>query len=166
MARTWESVDWKNPSDKVSSYFTVKEVLWAPQWNRIQNESDGLTDESKQALFKFFNETMDKVREYLGKPVHVHISYRSSAYNKLIGGANKSAHTARNDSQYGLIAACDFHADMGENSIGSNCDKIKKMMLPVLDAWKIRMEDNGEGATWIHLDNSKPGPSGRYFPPN
>lgn len=40
------------------------------------------------------------------------------------------------------------------------------MMLPVLDAWKIRMEDNGEGATWIHLDNRKPGPSGRYFPPN
>jgi hypothetical protein len=165
VTRTWKDVDWSDKGDKVSRYFTVWETIGAPQWNRLQDEGDGLDDGAKEALFGFMNDVMDEVREHLGAAVIVHITYRCPEYNKLIGGAGKSAHMARSDAQYGLIAACDFHADIGQGSTGANCDKVREILLPLLDSWDIRMENNGEGSTWVHLDNRAPGPSGRYFPP-
>jgi uncharacterized protein YcbK (DUF882 family) len=50
---------------------------------------------------------------------------------------------------------------------GMSCDDFKKKMLDEakLDEWNLRMEDNGLGANWIHLDDKAPGPSGRFFKP-
>lgn len=156
------TIDFSDPKAKISRYFTVKEACWAPQWNRLQNENDGLDADAKAALVDFFCNKMDIVRELLGYPIKVHVSFRSKAYNSLVGGAANSCHMARKEGGV-YVAACDFSVDYGLGA-GANCDKIKAELLPVLEKLGLRMEDNGAGATWVHLDNRKPGPSGRYFP--
>ena len=91
---------------------------------------------------------MDKIREYLGKPIKVHVTFRPLEYNRQIGGALKSAHT--------LGLAMDF--DCGED-----CNKTRKKLLPKLEEFNIRMEDiNGP---WVHVGcDYSPGKT-RYFKP-
>jgi phenylpyruvate tautomerase PptA (4-oxalocrotonate tautomerase family) len=150
----------------VSKHFTVKEAIWLPQWNRLANEKeDSLTQDAKDALVKLFTEVMDEVRELIEKPITVHVAFRSPDYNVLIGGARLSIHMARKYDDGNLAAACDWSADMGKGSIGANCDALKEILKPKLESMDIRMEDNGVGASWIHLDDRKPGPGGRFFKP-
>lgn len=54
---------------------------------------------------KDFLERLDRVRHYCGFPFKINSSYRSSEYNKKIGGVDKSTHT------YGL--AVDVHCTDG-----------------------------------------------------
>lgn len=158
-------IDWTNPDCGISKYFTVKNAIWLPQWNRLANEKDSLGNDAKDALIKLFTEVMDPVRELIGKPIKVHVAFRSPEYNVLIGGAKMSIHMARKYDDGSLVAACDWSADMNQGSIGANCDELKKILMPKLAEMGIRMEDNGPEAGWIHLDNRKPGPGGRFFKP-
>ena len=158
-------IDWSNPDCPISKYFTVKNAIYFPRWKRLAGQSDDLTQDAKDALLKLFVEVMDPIRELIGKPIKVHVAFRSQEYNVLIGGAKLSIHMARKYADGSLVAACDFSADMGKGSAGLNCDEIKKIILPHLEKLNIRLEDNGLGATWIHVDNRKPGPGGRFFKP-
>jgi hypothetical protein len=161
-----QGIDWTDPNAEISRYFTVKNAIWLPQWNRLANpEQDSLTQDSKDALVKLFTEVMDPVRELIGKPIKVHVAFRSPEYNVLIGGARMSIHMARKYEDGSLVAACDWSADMGKGSPGANCDELKSILTPKLEELGVRMENNGQGATWIHLDNRKPGPGGRFFKP-
>lgn len=134
-----------------SKFFTNKEALWLPQWNRAACEDDGLTEE----LLNNIKETaqwMDKVREYFGKPIRVHCWLRPLEYNKLVKGAKSSQHL--------LGKAVDFDV------VGMTCDDAKAKLLAdnKLEEFGIRMEDN-VGGSWIHLDSREPGPAGRFFKP-
>ena len=44
------SIDWCDPKQKISDYFSVGEALYLPRWERLANEQDGLSDDSKTAL--------------------------------------------------------------------------------------------------------------------
>ena len=138
-------------SDKIPGclHFSWKEALWLPKWNRASNESDGLTEEIKQSLVNTF-QWMEKVREFLG-PVTVHVALRPEEYNKLVGGASKSMHR--------IGRAVDFHIS------GMTCDTAREKLKEKLEEWKLRMEDNGQGSSWVHLDDREPGPAGRFFKP-
>lgn len=140
-------VNWTDPNVKVSRYFTVKEMLWLPSWSRLATEADGLNDEVKANLIKLAN-VMDQVREYLGKPVRVHVTYRPEEYNRQIGGALRSAHT--------LGLAMDF-------DVGEDCNETRQTLLPKLEEFNLRMENiNGQ---WVHLGADwQPGKS-RFFKP-
>ena len=119
--------------------------------------SDGLTEEVLNRL-KSMAQKMDLVREFLGVPVKMHVAWRPDAYNKLIGGATNSTHRAA----AGVDAACDFSAK------GLTCDEVKKRILDAkkLEEWDLRMEDNGAGASWVHLDTRKPAQGRpRFFKP-
>lgn len=146
---------WSNPSNKVSKYFTVKELTFLPSWGVYHlpsaQEKENLT---KLAL------VMDAIRDELNLPINVHVSIRPTSvnctdpkwqgqnYNKAIGStALKSAHIS------GL--AMDF-------SCGENCDETRKKILPLLDKLNIRMEKN-PGNAWVHVDLMPPNPI-RYFP--
>lgn len=155
-------IDWSNPGSKIAKYFTVKDALLLRNWNRIGNEADGLNDTVKKNLVEVFKK-MDIIREFLGVPVFVKSAWRPSAYNIAIGGAAQSAHMASVE-----FAAVDFWTDIngdGEKN-GKDCDEIKAKLRPMLEQWGIRMEDNGAGATWVHID-TKPVPPGghREFKP-
>lgn len=144
------TIDWTNPKVKISKYFTVKEALYLPSWNRLANESDGLTDEIKNNLVILFNK-LDKVREYFQKSINVHVTYRPEEYNKLIGGAPMSAHK--------IGKACDFDIS------GMNCDEVRNKIMDnsLLDIWNLRME-HLDGSNWIHLGNDYKN-GNRYFIP-
>ena len=147
-------IDFTNPSDKVSQYFSVREVLWLPQWGRMANESDGLNDDVKNSLINLCQQ-MDLVREFLNAPINVHVTFRPVAYNALpaVGGAKNSAHI------YGM--AMDFDAS------GMTCDEARKQILDnnKLEEWNMRMEKR-PGSNWVHLDYHQVLPGGnRYFLP-
>jgi len=163
------AVDWSDPLCKISKHFTVKDACWLPRWKRLATLEDGLDDDAKEALARLFNDIMDPTWEALrdagAKSKNVHVAFRSVEYNKLIGGATLSAHTARKDAKWGLMAAVDFSVDFGLGSAGKNCDRTRALLLPKLNSLKARMEDNGIGSTWVHVDSRGRGPGGAFFKP-
>lgn len=145
------SIDWTDAKAKVSRYFTVKEALYLPSWNRMATEAE-MTDITKTNLIQLFTK-MDEIREVFGAAVNVHCALRPDLYNKQIGGALNSAH------KYGM--AVDFHIE------GYSCDEIREKILKLnlLATLKLRMEDL-PGSSWVHIDTRKPSSeSKRFFKP-
>ena len=158
-----------NLSDKIPGckYFTWKEALWLPQEGRAVSDSE-ITPEIKNNLIRSF-QWMDKVREWIGKPIIVTIALRTMAYHldlyKRINAerAKKGQPELRVPMGSGHLKgrAVDFVVK------GMSCDDFKEKILSEgkLDEWNLRMENNGKGANWIHLDDMQVGASGRFFNP-
>ena len=144
------SIDWTKTTDKVSKYFTVKECLWLPQWNRLANETDGLSAIVKTNLIALCTK-MDEIREIFGEPIKVHCCYRPPKYNTLVKGAYKSSHLN------GM--AIDF------SITGWDCDDVraKIIKLDLLNSLQLRMEDL-VNSNWVHIDIRMP-IGKRYFKP-
>jgi hypothetical protein len=165
----WKEIDWTDRNAMVSKYFSVREALYYPKWNRLANVfQDSLDDAAKEAL-KFLFDKMDIVREFIGSPILVHCAYRGTAYNHIDNGAEHSAHIARVEQVGGtriLIAAVDWSSDIGDDTPGQACDTLRLALQPKLEELEMRMEDNGEGSPWIHLDTALVPPGGhRFFKP-
>jgi uncharacterized protein YcbK (DUF882 family) len=92
---------------------------------------------------------MDKIRDLVGKPVSVHVTFRPEAYNTLIGGAEDSAHK--------------FGQAMDWSVNGMSCDDLRILLIPKLEEFQVRME-NKPGSNWVHIDRAQPHPN-RYFIP-
>lgn len=137
---------------RISQYFTYREALWLPRWNRMANEQDGLNDQVLNNL-KHLYKIMDLVRAFLNSPITVTICYRPKEYNKLIGGATSSAHMCLNK----MEAAVDFVVK------GMTAQQVRDKLKPKLEEFELRMEDIQ--GNWIHVDTREPGPSGRFFKP-
>lgn len=104
---------------------------------------------------------LDKVREFLGKPISVNCWIRPNSvncsdpkytgfdYNKLVNGAKASAHI------FGL--AVDFVVS------GLSVDEVMKLITPKLEEFKLAAENNGSitNRNWVHLQ-SRPLPDGSY----
>lgn len=162
-------IDWNDPKCKISKYFTVKEAIWLPEWKRLGNlPEDCLTDEIKDNLVETFA-WMDDVRDWVGKPINVHLAFRSMAYHldlyKRMNAANQAAGRPEQHvpmgSQHLSGNAVDFDVS------GEKCEDIEKKIIEEgkLDEWNLRMESKGSPTSWVHLDSKTPGPSGRYFKP-
>ncbi len=150
-------IDWTNPFDKVSQFFTVKDAIYLPRWDRLAIEDDGLDEHAKAGLVDLFTR-VDSVCVWAEANPVVHVSFRPWKYNIKVGGAPQSAHVARKIllvNQWIPIAATDLHFD------GKDCDKIRKELIKsgLLERLKLRMESNMGG--WIHLDNRPLFPGGR-----
>lgn len=156
-------IDWADPEFMISQHFKVREVLLLPQWNRLAAEADGVTDDAKKALVSLF-EKMDAVRDFIGLPIVVHCAFRSPDYNKLVHGAPDSCHIARIENG-AMLAAVDWHAVVIGETQGGGCDTLRSSLEPKLEEWGMRMENNGYGAAWIHLDTKPIGSGSRYFKP-
>lgn len=131
-------IDWTDPTSEVTPHFTVHECLYLPQYKRLANESDGLTTDIQNQLVLLCT-TMEKIRTFMGVPVNVHCMYRPPAYNDLIGAPTHDVHS--------MGMAIDF--DMEPNV---TCDQVKGHLQPVLEQYGVRMENNGNGANWVHID--------------
>ena len=141
-------LDWTDSTVQVSTHFTVKEALWLPQWHRLANEQDGLSPDLYAAIFGFCA-TLDKIRDFLGCSMNIHCLYRPGPYSVLVGGHATDVHT--------MGIAVDFDC-----SSMMSCDQVKSKLLPkkddgtfdysIMEGFGIRMEDNGAGAGWVHLD--------------
>lgn len=148
-------INWNDPKSMVSKHFSVGEATWLPSWGVHHIPSDSERFEIiKLAVI------MDGIREFLGKPINIHVWIRPISvnapgtihhgqnYNALVGGAARSAHV--------LGRGVDW--DCGES-----CDITRSRLVPELAARGIRVE-NKPGSDWIHVDNMEPHPN-RYFIP-
>lgn len=128
-------VDWTDPKAQVTPHFTVYDALQLHRWARLATAEDGVDfDQIVKTLVK-----MEEVRTVLGCPIHVHCTYRSPAYNREIGAIPNDVHASS--------LACDF--DCNDHF---TTDEVKSKLLPLLEQMGLRMEDNGPGASWVHLD--------------
>lgn len=152
-------INWTNPSTHITAHFTVKDALWLDQWGRLANEADGLTPRIKANIVKTAS-WMEKVRIIVGGPIYVRSWWRPPKYNVAIGGALHSEHMQGN--------AVDWWADKdgdGDKD-GADCDLLKADLMPFLESFNLRMENNGARARWIHLDDKALPPGGhRFFKP-
>lgn len=166
-------VDWTSRKSYISKHFRVYDAIYLPRWQRLADEADGLDDNAKEALIDLF-ERMDAVYEdILRVKPNIHVAFRNSRYNKLVGGTIGSAHIARvikmpDGTEIGngrhLVAAVDFDVRIyPEKSIEDNCDIARSLLEPKLELLEMRMEKN-PGSSWIHLD-SQLVKSERYFVP-
>ncbi len=166
-----ESIDWTNQSAKISKFFTVKEAIWLKEWGRLATEEDGLDITVKTTLVRFFRTKVDPVRAILGKAMFSKSCFRPDLYNKQIGGAPLSCHRVIEQEVNGvkkINAALDFwcDADGDSDKDGEDCDQIKDILRPQLSRLGIRMEKNGKGARWVHIDDKDVPPNGtREFLP-
>lgn len=126
-----------------SKYFRWGEVLWLRQWGVHVIPSD---DQYLGMLA--FVKKMDYIRKYLGVAVIIKSGIRPHIYNQKIGGSFYSAHR--------LGQAVDFYTKK------ISADRIREILLPILDDLNIRMEDL-PGSNWVHIDNRDPGSSGKRF---
>ncbi len=154
----WNEIDWTNPVEKITDHFTVKDALWLHSWNRLATEKDGLNMMTKFNICKSA-EWMEDVRYILKCPIFIKSWYRPLAYNLAIGGATQSMHMAGR--------AVDFWCDKNGDGVknGADCDQIKEILKYYLVQYDLRMEDNGTGARWIHLDDKKVPKGSRFFKP-
>lgn len=152
-------MDWGKPESLISRHFSVHEALWLPGWSKEATAAEGLNDHVKKQIVRLA-EKLDVVRDRIGVHILVHNWYRPEAYNHYVHGAPQSAHMCALD-----WSAVDWSAALpGTKTRGESCDKLRAMILPWLQELDLRMENNGDGATWIHLD-TKPLVLQRYFRP-
>ena len=152
-------INWTNPTAHITPHFTVKGALWLNQWGRLANESDGLTARIRANIVKTAS-WMEKIRTIVEAPIYVKSWFRPKKYNVAIGGAQFSQHMEGN--------AVDWWTDRdgdGDKD-GADCDALKVLLMPYLEPLNLRMEDNGAGARWIHLDDKRlPAGGNRFFKP-
>lgn len=144
------NLDWSNPLARVSTHFSVQDCLFLHKWNRMATIEDGLDYFIKNNLLLLCN-TLDKIINDLGIPFNVHSMYRPPEYSLLVGGTKTDVHT--------LGVAIDFDSHPIYTT-----DEVKSMLISVLPNYGIRMENNGKGASWIHIDNHPVGHN-RFFIP-
>jgi hypothetical protein len=153
--KDYTQINWDDPKEKVSQFFTVHEMLWLPSWQVYHKPSDI----EKANLCKLADK-MDKVRDYLNyainvncciRPLYVNCdnpAYKGRNYNALVGGAPHSAHTTGE--------AMDFHV----SSMVAN--EARHILLDKLEDFGLRME-NLDNANWVHNDIREPLPGGKRF---
>ena len=153
------TLDWSDPDQKISKFFTVREAIYLSKWGRLAYEGDGLNAQVKARILAMAAKA-DVVREYLGRPMRIHSWYRPKHYNALVGGATGSKHMCLG----GDWSALDFDCVLPKvDSQAEACDTIRAALEPKLEEFGIRMERN-PGCNWIHLDNA-PVTHERYFKP-
>jgi len=152
-------INFSNPLEKISRYFTIKDATHLPKWNVLHMPSKREMIE----LTKLF-EKMDIIRDTVRLPILVHCSIRPTSvvcnnaqyngknYNEAIGStATKSAHI--------FGQACDFHVVGFEDTKG--CAEMRKKIQPILEKLGLRME-NITGS-WIHVDTYPVKAGGKRF---
>jgi len=165
------AINWEDPTQKISKYFTVKEALYLPSWNCYHVP----TEEEKTNIL-FMAKKMDIVREFLNAPINIHCWIRPDKVNCV--GFDPKTVKADTPAKQAALAALDYNAFVGGakasmHRIGSavdwsakniKCDDARTKLIPKLEEYDLRMEDL-KGSNWVHLDCRKPINNVRFFKP-
>lgn len=132
-------------NEQISKYFKLGELIYLPSWQIYCFPDVSQYNNLKKLALK-----MDAVREHFNSPINVHCALRPRVYNEQVKGAKQSAHIFGN--------AIDFDVS------GKDCLEVKLELEKMLDELDLRMEDNGDNADWVHLDQNAPN-TNRFFKP-
>ena len=141
-------IDWTDATVQVTDHFTVKDALFLHSWGRLATEADGANFDTILATMQM----LEQVRLVLDCPVTVHCTFRSQAYNH-----------SQNITPVADVHSQGLAVDFDTNDTMST-DDVKTKLMPVLESMGIRMEDNGAGASWVHVDRHAVGHA-RFFKP-
>src|ERR1700676_5519498 len=122
-------IDWNDTKCQVTEHFRVGGCIMLHSWNRLANESDGLTDDGKNKLIVLCQK-MEEIRAILGCPINVHCMFRSPDYNSQVVKA------IPND-VHAQFLACDF-----DTNSSHTIDEIHSILEPILERLGVRMEQN------------------------
>ncbi|MCJ8341723.1 MAG: D-Ala-D-Ala carboxypeptidase family metallohydrolase [Cetobacterium sp.] len=75
---------------KISRYFTAREALYSATVKRYNMSNIPLSKATDNIYYCAWR--MDKVRRFLGTPIHVNSWYRSPRVNRKVGGVSHSYH--------------------------------------------------------------------------
>ncbi len=137
-------------------YFKWKDALWLPSIKEYHKPSDIEIQKIKELCMR-----LDKVREFIKKPILVHCwirpksvdcdnpEYQGFDYNKHVDGAKASAHITGE--------AVDFHVN------GLTVDQFQNLLKPKCEEFKLAAETNGKVVkrNWCHVQ-SRPLPDSTY----
>lgn len=128
-------IDWTDPKCMVTQHFSVGDCLMLHHWGRLATKDDGADFDKLLFLCK----KLELIRAEIGHPMNVHCMFRSTAYNREIGAPPNDVHS--------MNLAIDFDC-----APGLTTDQVKAILLPILEDWSIRMENNGPKSSWVHID--------------
>lgn len=132
---------------KVTEHFTWQEVSFSE--TAARNGIDNIPPLSLHDNIKDQAELMEQVRDLLGHPVFISSWYRCPEVNKLIGGADKSAHM--------LGLACDFVCP-GFGTPYQVCKELEKHM-----EWLGIDQLIHEFGAWVHIGKTEGTPKNQLL---
>jgi putative chitinase len=97
------SINWSDPSQKISKYFSVGEVTQGKA-NRIPKDPEVIE------RILVLAQHLDLVREAWGHPIKVTSWYRPKLVNQAVGGARNSQHILGSAADIYPLAGGDIHS--------------------------------------------------------
>ena len=149
------------PTEKISKYFTWKDALWLPTWNRMTKPEE-INQSIIDNLIITFHKA-DEIREFFNAAMNIHCAYRPPAYNALpsIKGAPNSGHVTGMAIDYDIkgIVCDDVRKRLSDPMPGA----VNKTNMSFIELHGLRMEKR-PGSNWVHNDWKGVPPGGtRYF---
>lgn len=168
-------VDWNNSDSMISKYFTVKNATYLPSWKTYH-----IPNEEEKSNILQVAEKMDRIREFLGEPILVHVwirpgkascpgtewdgmdynewLYKNVVWKNLTEEEKKTKKVPNSPHKTGK--AVDW--SIVDKKTADGCAEVRNKLLPKLEELDIRMEDIV--GNWIHID-IYPVVSKRFFKP-
>ena len=126
---------------QVTKNFSLRELTRSETARRHGVENT--PNEKEMQNIRKTAEQLEKIRDYVGKPIIVTSCFRSERVNKLVGGSPTSAH------RFGSAADCD--------ALGMTSLAFAKKLIEMRDVGKLAFDqlilefpERGDGA-WVHI---------------
>ena len=126
---------------QITEHFSFKELTRSETARRAGIENKPSSAEMDNIYYTA--QQLEKIREYVGRPIIVTSCFRSERVNKLVGGSPTSAH------RHGLAADCDA-SGMTSLAFAKLLIKMRDDGALKFDQLILEFPERGDGA-WVHI---------------
>ncbi|WP_108043306.1 D-Ala-D-Ala carboxypeptidase family metallohydrolase [Neisseria cinerea] len=126
---------------QITEHFSLKELTRSETARRAGIENKPSSAEMDNIYYTA--QQLEKIREYVGRPIIVTSCFRSERVNKLVGGSPTSAH------RHGLAADCDA-SGMTSLAFAKLLIKMRDDGALKFDQLILEFPERGDGA-WVHI---------------